>query len=157
MLKELLRWCFPRSWWQSPIWVLRFSWTSSDVQMMLPTLKIKFLQGALDFRLYNSLRVTQNALLWNSRQCIRILCDSSWLCLAWTQPDPMTPIHSDPTYFYYWPEQHLCLLTAWTYAPMIPSTAICPCLVPDQESEVLARFPYSISFRRRYSTANKRI
>lgn len=145
MLKELLGRCFPRSWWQSPIWVLRFSWTSRDVQMMPPTLKIKSLQGALDFRLHNfSIRVTQNALPWNSRQCIRTFCDSSWLCLAWTQPDAMTPIHSDPTYFYYWPEQHLCLLPAWTYAPHNPKHCDLP--LPRPRSAVWGPGQVSIQY-----------
>lgn len=112
MLEELLGLCFSRSWWQSPAWVLRFSWTSR-VQLMLPPLKIKFLQGASDFRLYSvSLRVIQNAFPWNTRQCIRTL----WLFLALSGLNPAWPHDSNP----FWSYLFLVLALSNTCAYYLP-------------------------------------
>lgn len=103
---------------------------------MLPSLKIKFLRGVLphlhNFRWglwrWPFLRPQGSASAYSAPL-------SGLLCL---EPNPMTPT---PVAW-----SNICVYYLPGPMPsMIPNTATCPCLVPDQEPAVRARLPYSIS------------
>lgn len=139
---------FPGSWWQSPAWEQRFPWTSRDVQLMLPTLKIKFVRGALP-HLHNFLLGLLRMPFLRPRGSASGYSAplSGLICL---EPN-LTP----------WLQRLVALSNICAYylpgpmPSMIPNTAMCPRLVPDQEPVVRARLPYSISLLRSYSTENK--